>query len=87
MSRNRKKIPLIELERSVVQTAIKEGQMGVGIWRLDSDTLELSEEITGYIGQSISTLTKFVEDVIFKMDQSQFRLNLEDYLLDKDKLF
>lgn len=87
MSRNRKKIPLIELERSVVQTAIKEGQIGVGIWRLDSDTLELSEEITGYIGQPFSTLTKFVEDVIFKMDQSQFRLNLEDYLLDKDKLF
>lgn len=87
MSRERQKKSLIELEQSVVQTAIKEGQMGVGIWRLDSDRLELSEEITGYIGQQLSTLTKFVEEVIFKMDQSQFRLNLEDYLLDKDKLF
>lgn len=87
MPQKRIKIPAGELERTVIRSALNEGQLGVGIWLVKNDTLELSEEITGYPGGYFRTMSDFINEVVYEKDQELARSDLQEYIDDSSHMF
>lgn len=76
-----------DLTNTVVNEAISDGQLGLGVWNLTQQTFTLSENITGYSPQIFHSLFHFIEKVSHKKDRSLALIDLLDYMKSPDEPF
>lgn len=68
------------IESMVFYSAMKDKQIGVGIWDMKNDKFELLEQITDLPKGSFKSLPDFINKVALKKDQHVALGDLEEYL-------